>query len=170
MLKDRLFIRPKPFCLKMILWLRSKVGVWFFFENWFFHLLLCSDLKSCGYEGESRIAYLFYCLLWEIRTMWGFYSFDNLENKARSNLCPVRDSQQDLTRFPTFCLLPISSHCLRISWEPSWALTVLYTSRGLKEGTHKLQCLARRAGGMGTYPVLKEHSVLGIAKDNWGIG
>lgn len=70
----------------------------------------------------------------------------------------------------SYLLLPASpilllEDCLR----DQLAVTVLCTSRGLEEGTHKPQCPARRVDDMGICPTQKEHPVLGIAKDNWNI-
>lgn len=85
-------------------------------------------------------------------------------------MCPIRESKLSLNPGLPPLTPCLSQHiiqgwtdCLR---APLATDIVLWTPRGWEAGIHQPWYSARRASGMGICPTLKEHTVLGMAKEN----
>lgn len=145
----------------IILWLRSKI--FFFILKLMLSTSTLQWLKALWMwkRKQNRLSYLFHCLPWEIRTT----HFKIWKTRPEATCVQSVIHHRTWTQVSHLLLPAYPTCCSRIAWEHSCALTVLYTSRGLEEGTHKLQCPARSAGGVRTCSTVKEHSVLGTAKD-----
>lgn len=85
-------------------------------------------------------------------------------------MCPIRESKLSLNPGLPPLTPCLSQHIIQ-GWTDSLRAplatdTVLWTPRGWEAGIHQPWYSARRASGMGICPTLKEHTVLGMAKEN----